>query len=149
MVLKSEKNIQLTSSDQVVIVSEGSSSNILLPDVSESNNIVTEERIFSFVERQPSFPGGDSKLDEFLKKNFKLSTPAITGTVVVQFVVDKEGKISDPQIVKKLGSGVDEETIRVVKMLPSFTPAKQNGQPVAFRYTLPIRFKDGVYSRGF
>ena len=64
----------------------------------------------------------------------------VEGLVILQFVVNKEGEVSDIAVVKKLGSGTDEEAIRVAKTLPKFAPAKQNGRPVSFRYTLPVRF---------
>lgn len=105
---------------------------------------VVEDKIFTFVEQQPTFPGGDSEMNKFIKKNLKYPPAALRngleGLVVVQFVVNKEGQISDVQVVKKLGGGTDEEAMRVVKMMPAFTPAKQNGRPVSFRFTLPVRF---------
>jgi protein TonB len=105
---------------------------------------VVEDKIFTFVEQQPSFPGGESELNKFIKKNLKYPPAALRngleGLVVVQFVVNREGEISDVQVVKKLGGGTDEEAMRVVKMMPKFAPAKQNGRPVSFRYTLPVRF---------
>ncbi len=105
---------------------------------------VVEDKIFTFVEQQPSFPGGEGELQKFLKKNIKYPPAALRngleGLVVVQFVVNKEGEISDVQVVKKLGGGTDEEAARVAKLLPKFTPARQNGRPVSFRYTLPVRF---------
>ncbi len=105
---------------------------------------VVEDKIFTFVEQQPAFPGGESEMNKFIKKNLKYPPAAIRngleGLVVVQFVVNKEGEISDVQVVKKLGGGTDEEAQRVIKMMPKFNPAKQNGRPVSFRYTLPVRF---------
>jgi protein TonB len=65
----------------------------------------------------------------------------IEGRVVLQFVVDKDGKISNIEIVKKLGWGLEEEATRVVKTMPAWKPAKQNGKPVVLRMILPIVFK--------
>jgi periplasmic protein TonB len=59
---------------------------------------------------------------------------------VVQFGVNTDGKIIKPKVVKSLGNGLDEEALRVVKLLPDFKPARQNNNLVAFRYTFPIRF---------
>jgi len=105
---------------------------------------VVEDKVFTFAEQPSQFPGGEGELQKFLKKNIKYPPAAlrngIEGLVIVQFVVNKEGEISDVQVVKKLGGGTDEEAMRVVKMMPKFTPAKQNGRPVSYRYTLPVRF---------
>jgi TonB family protein len=96
------------------------------------------------VEQQPVFPGGEKALNDFIRENLKYPAEAKKsgkeGLVVVQFVVDRNGKISDPTVVKSLGAGTDEEALRVVELFPDFQPAKQNGQPVEFRFTLPIRF---------
>jgi len=105
---------------------------------------VVEDKIFTFAEQSPSFPGGETALQKYFGKNIKYPAVAlrngVEGLVILQFVVNKEGDVSDIQVVKKLGSGTDEEAIRVAKTLPKFAPAKQNGRPVSFRYTLPVRF---------
>jgi protein TonB len=125
---------------------EGNTKEEVLTEVAAPTEVgeVVEDKIFTFVEQQPSFPGGDSEMNKFIKKNLKYPPAALRngleGLVVVQFVVNKEGQISDVQVVKKLGGGTDEEAMRVVKMMPAFAPAKQNGRPVSFRFTLPVRF---------
>ena len=125
---------------------EGNTKEEVLVEVAAPTEVgeVVEDKIFTFVEQQPSFPGGESEMNKFIKKNLKYPPAALRngleGLVVVQFVVNKEGQISDVQVVKKLGGGTDEEAMRVVKMMPAFSPAKQNGRPVSFRYTLPVRF---------
>ena len=102
------------------------------------------EIIFSKVEQMPDFPGGQTKMAEFVKENLKYTPEAkakkISGLVVVQFVVEKDGSVSNPEILKKLGYGLDEEVVRLVNSFPKFIPAQQNGKPVAFRFTLPVRF---------
>lgn len=125
---------------------EGNTKEEVLVEVEAPTEVgeVVEDKIFTFVEQQPAFPGGESEMNKFIRKNLKYPPAALRngleGLVVVQFVVNKEGQISDVQVVKKLGGGTDEEAMRVVKMMPAFTPAKQNGRPVSFRYTLPVRF---------
>ena len=80
----------------------------------------------------------------FIKRNLRYPAEALRngkqGLVVLQFVVDTEGKIRDIQVVKAMGYGMDEEAMRVVGLMPDFTPALQQGKPVSFRYTLPIRY---------
>jgi len=68
-------------------------------------------------------------------------TSGITGTVYVQFVVEKDGSISDVKVVRGIGGGCDEEAVRVVKSMPRWKPGKQRGQPVRVYFTLPIEFK--------
>jgi TonB family protein len=83
-------------------------------------------------------------MSKFIGKNLKYPAEALRngkdGLVVVQFVVDRNGKVSDAKVVKPLGSGTDEEAIRVVGLFPDFEPAKQNGKPVEYQFTLPFRF---------
>jgi protein TonB len=100
--------------------------------------------IMTFAEQMPEFNGN---LSEFLGRNIQYPSVArengIEGQVVLQFVVGKDGKI-DPSsiaVVKKVGWGLEEEAIRVVKNMPPWKPGKQNGNPVYVKCTLPIRFK--------
>ncbi|WP_026461820.1 energy transducer TonB [Adhaeribacter aquaticus] len=106
---------------------------------------VVKEEIFNFVEQQPTFPGGMEAMFRYLGKNIKYPNVALRnqleGTVTLQFVVNKEGEISDITVLKPLGGGTDEEAIRVVKSMPKWTPGRQNGRAVSVRYTLPVRFK--------
>lgn len=103
------------------------------------------EEIFTFVEEYPAFPGGDRALKEYIVNNIKYPEVArqsgITGIVYVQFVVEKDGSISDVKVVRGIGGGCDEEAVRVVKSMPKWKPGKQRGQPVRVYFTLPIEFK--------
>jgi protein TonB len=105
---------------------------------------VEEDEIFMIVEQQPEFPGGNDKLFKFLSNNLRYPPQAvemdIEGMVVVQFVVDKKGSINDIKIIKPLGGGCDEESIRIVKAMPKWKPGKQRGKSVNVRFNLPIRF---------
>ncbi|QNF33274.1 energy transducer TonB [Adhaeribacter swui] len=136
--------------EDVVIATEtvvGNTNQEILTEVeapSEVGEVVSEE-IFTFVEQNPTFPGGLEAMYKYLGKNIKYPAVAsrngLEGNVILQFVVNKEGAISDITVVKSLGGGTDEEAIRVVKTMPNWTPGKQNGRPVNVRYTLPVRFK--------
>lgn len=105
---------------------------------------VEEEQIFTIVEDQPAFPGGQSALMKYLQENLKYPTMAreagIQGTVFVTFVVEKDGSITDVRILRGVGGGLDEEAIRVVESMPSWTPGRQRGQAVRVQFNLPIRF---------
>ncbi len=107
--------------------------------------VVDEEpQIFTIVEEMPSFPGGEAELFKYLGKTVKYPPMAqdagITGVVYMTFVVDENGKVKDPKVLRGIGGGCDEEAIRVVKAMPAWEPGKQRGKPVRVQYNLPIRF---------
>lgn len=103
------------------------------------------ETIFSIVEYQPSFPGGNGAFYKFVQKEMKYPSQArrmgIEGKVFVQFVVDTDGSLSGVQVIRGIGAGCDEEAIRVLKMAPKWNAGRQRGVPVKVRMTLPITFK--------
>jgi protein TonB len=109
-------------------------------------NIAQEEDVkpFLIVEQMPQFPGGDEDLMKYIRDNTKYPQMAkeagITGTVFVQFVVGKDGRISDVRILRGIGGGCDEEAIRVVRSMPSWKAGKQNGVAVPVYFKLPIKF---------
>ncbi len=101
--------------------------------------------ILTFAEQMPEFPGGDEARIDFLVKNMSYPPLAresgIEGKVMIQFVVGTDGKVTQiEQVGKKLGWGCDEEALRVVKLMPSWKPGKQNGKEVTVRYTMRIAF---------
>ncbi len=104
-----------------------------------------DTKVFSFVEQNPSFPGGEDALREYLAKNIKYPAIArdngIEGRVVLSFQVDKNGRIKDVTVRKGIGGGCDEEAMRVVRNMPEWKPGKQNGKSVNVLYTLPVNFK--------
>lgn len=113
------------------------------PEIEEET--IEEEEVFLSVEENPEFPGGPAKLMEYVQKNLKYPMMAresgIQGRVFVNFVVEKDGSISNVNVLRGIGGGCDEEAIRVVQNLPKFKPGKQRGNPVRVSYTLPIVFR--------
>lgn len=130
-----------------IIVMLTSYSTIQAQVVIEDNAVVNEDenQIFVFVEEYPEFPNGEENLYKYLGSNIKYPHEAlengIQGTVVVKFVVEKDGSISNVKAVRKIGGGCDEEAVRVVKRMPRWKPGKQSGKPVRTEFTLPIQFK--------
>ncbi|KAB2908477.1 MAG: TonB family protein [Ignavibacteriales bacterium] len=106
---------------------------------------VEDNKVFTFAEEMPSFPGGDGALYAFLSSNIQYPEIAkragVEGQVIVSFTVSKTGQISSPRIARGIGGGCDEEALRVVMMMPRWNPGKQNGQPVNVQVTVPIRFQ--------
>lgn len=119
-------------------------------DISEVENIVVEEEPqeeapFMVVEDMPQFPGGDAALMEYLSKNIKYPAIAeengVQGRVIVTFVVERDGSITDVKVVKSVDPSLDREAARVVKSMPHWIPGKQNGSAVRVKYTVPVTFK--------
>ena len=111
----------------------------------EPEALVEEEEIFIFVDEQASFPGGDDALLEYLSKNIQYPEMAaqngIEGTVVVKFVVEKDGSITKAQILREIGGGCGKEALRVVNAMPKWKPGKQGVKTVRSEFTLPVQFE--------
>lgn len=101
-------------------------------------------QIFTVVENDPEFPGGMDALYKYLRDNIKYPQLArdnnITGKVYVTFVVEKDGSIASPRVLKDIGGGCGQEAIRVVKSMPKWTPGKQRGKAVRVQFNLPVSF---------
>ncbi len=107
--------------------------------VSQSN-----QNVFDQVEEMPEFPGGMPALIEFLQTNIKYPEDAIKqdvgGRVMVMFVVETNGSISNVRVARKVFPSLDKEAVRVVKAMPKWKPGKEKGRPVRVNYTLPVVF---------
>jgi len=115
--------------------------NSTFPDIEK---IPTENIVYLMVNEMPQYPGGDTKRINFLARNIKYPKNAmkkgIQGTVFVTFILDETGSVTNAEILKGIGGGCDEEAIRLVKLMPRWKPAKDNGKPVRFRFNMPLRF---------
>lgn len=130
--------------NQVTIVETDINEKIEIQEIKVEEAPVVEE-IFDVVEEQAAFPGGMDALKKYLGDNLKYPPMAkesgVQGKVYVQFVVFKDGNVGDIKVLRGIGSGCDEEAVRVVKGMPKWTPGKQRGRSVSSRFTLPINFK--------
>ena len=101
-------------------------------------------QIFTVVENDPEFPGGMEALYKYLRENIKYPQLArdnnITGKVYVTFVVERDGSIANPRVLKDIGGGCGAEAIRVVKAMPKWAPGKQRGKAVRVQFNLPVSF---------
>jgi protein TonB len=106
---------------------------------------VEENKVFDVVEQMPSFPGGMGALMNWLSQNIKYPVIAaengVQGRVIVQFVVEKDGSITDVKVAKSVDPSLDKEAARVVGSMPHWIPGKQNGSAVRVKYTVPVTFK--------
>ena len=104
-----------------------------------------ETKVFDVVEVMPTFPGGQQALFEWLSKNIKYPVVAeengVQGRVIVTFVVERNGSITDVQVAKSVDPSLDKEAVRVVKAMPHWIPGKQNGSAVRVKFTVPVTFR--------
>lgn len=102
-------------------------------------------KIFDVVEEMPSFPGGNGALMSYLASNIKYPVVAqensVQGRVIVSFVVERDGSISDVRVARSVDPSLDREAQRVVKSMPRWKPGKQNGSAVRVKYTVPVVFR--------
>jgi len=114
------------------------------PEVGEVENSDMVD-VYTIVEQMPEFPGGNEKMVEFISLNTQYPQEAkekgVQGRVLVNFVVDTDGSITDVKVMRGIGSGCDEEAVRVVKSMPKWQPGRQRGEAVKVAFTLPFTFK--------
>ena len=103
-----------------------------------------EGRVYDVADEMPQFPGGPGALVEYLSKNVKYPKEAedkcLQGRVIVTFVVEKDGSISNAKVVKSVDPALDAEALRVINSMPKWTPGKQNGEAIRVKYTVPMSF---------
>lgn len=113
------------------------------PEVNKTEPLVSDT-IFAVVEKMPEFPGGKKALMNYLKENIHYPEQAkkegIHGRVIVNFIVEKDGSISGVKILRGIGHGCDEETVRVVRAMPKWIPGEQHGEKVRVSFNLPVKF---------
>lgn len=105
--------------------------------------IVEDNTVYNAVEVKPDFPGGLQKFYDFVGKNYRAPEEDIKGKVYVQFVVEKDGSLTDIKVMRDIGYGTGAEAIRVLKKSPKWKPGIQNGRAVRVLYSLPISIVGG------
>ena len=130
---------QMKKTDQTVY--EINTSEITDIKVKQMDN----DSIYNTVEVMPEFPGGMDQMAKYLSENIKYPEGAkdkgVSGRVFIGFVIEKDGSVSNAEVMKGIGGGCDEEALRVVKAMPNWKPGTMKGKPVRVHYTLPIFFK--------
>jgi periplasmic protein TonB len=114
------------------------------PKVKEVIETPVLEKAFTFVELMPTFKGGEKEMYAWLSNQIVYPVAAketnIQGTVIVTFVVEKDGSITGVEVLRDIGGGCGEEALRVVKAMPKWNEGRQNNVPVRVQFTLPIKF---------
>jgi len=105
-----------------------------------------KEKIWSCgLEQMPSFPGGQKALLEYLTANVRYpddcEDTCVQGRVIVSFMVERDGSLSEAKVMKSVYPSLDEEALRVVNSMPKWCPGKLNGKAVRIKYTIPVNFK--------
>ncbi len=115
--------------------------------VSAQKTVVAKknQQVFDVVEKMPEYPGGQAALFEYLQKNVKYPADAekkkVEGRVLVTFVVNTDGSITDIEVVRKTFPSLDAEAVRVISGMPRWKPGEQKGQKVRVKYTVPLTFR--------
>ena len=103
-----------------------------------------ESEPLSWAQIMPEFPGGEDAMMTFIRNNLRYPSyeneMGIQGKAIVGFVVDEKGKISDVKVVRSVSRGIDQESMRVIKLLPTFSPGMQGGRPVKVKFIIPMDF---------
>jgi protein TonB len=119
---------------------------VCLMTASAQKTVVSQSKqnVYDAVEQMPEFPGGMPAMIEFLQTNLKYPKDAIKqqvgGRVMVMFVVETDGTLSNVRVAKKVFPSLDSEAVRVVKTMPKWKPGKEKGRPVRVNFTLPVVF---------
>ena len=101
-----------------------------------------DENVYEVVEQMPSFPGGQEALMTYINHNIKYSEEDCgQGRVIVSFIVEKDGSITNATIRRSVDSAFDREALRVISSMPKWIPGKNNGRNVRVRFNVPVQFK--------
>ena len=118
-----------------------------LSTVSAQKTVVSKknQKVFDVVEQMPEFPGGMEALFKYMAENMKYPEDAkkqqVEGRVLVQFIVETDGSVSNTEVLKRVFPSLDAEALRVISGMPKWIPGKQNGKVVRVKYTIPVSFR--------
>lgn len=118
-----------------------------LSTVSAQKTVVSKknQKVFDVVEQMPEFPGGMEALVKYMAENMKYPEDAkkqlVEGRVLVQFIVETDGSVSNTEVLKRMFPSLDAEAVRVISGMPKWIPGKQNGKVVRVKYTIPVSFR--------
>ncbi len=142
---KRNATIKTNAVDEVVVVEAVTPQKEEPVEMPNAMKVEIKEKAFDVVEQMPQFPGGPAALMQFLSQNVKYPVEAhkagVQGRVIANFVVEKDGNITEARIVRSVHPSLDAEALRVIGSMPNWEPGMQNGEPVRVKYTVPITFK--------
>jgi TonB family protein len=149
VVKKGKRNATINTGtiNEIVVVEQAPDAQKEEKSVEMPNAMKVEKQVkaFDVVEQMPQFPGGPASLMQFLSQNVKYPEEAYQkgpqGHVIVTFVVEKDGSITEARVVRSIEPLLDKEALRVINSMPNWNPGTQNGEPVRVKYTVPITFR--------
>lgn len=118
-----------------------------LSTVSAQKTVVSKknQKVFDVVEQMPEYPGGMEALFKYMAENMKYPEDAkkqqVEGRVLVQFIVETDGSVSNTEVLMRVFPSLDAEAVRVISGMPKWIPGKQNGKVVRVKYTIPVSFR--------
>lgn len=134
----------LKKADQTIVLTESDTKKDVKVVASAPQTVTSDDQTFSVVEQMPEYPGGMRAGLEFMARNLRYPTKAREagkqGRVIVQFVVRKDGSLSDFKVLRPVDPWLDAEAIRVISTMPKWKPGMQDGKPVSVKFTLPVTF---------
>lgn len=134
----------LKKADQTIVLTESDTKKYVKVVASAPQTVVSDDQTFSVVEQMPEYPGGMRAGLEFMARNLRYPTKAREagkqGRVIVQFVVRKDGSLSDFKVLRPVDPWLDAEAIRVISTMPKWKPGMQDRKPVSVKFTLPVTF---------
>lgn len=144
MMVVADKNTQNSSDEQTSEPAQDAES-VAEPVKEEKTAATAANEVYTVVEKKPQFPGGEAALMKYVGENIRYPENAfknkVQGRVIVQFVVQKDGKVGEVKILRGTDEELNNEAVRVIKSLPAFTPGEMDGKPVSVWYTFPVMFK--------
>ncbi len=133
------------SASLAALTSCAADNDIVTAPPTATNYVGFRQDVWDIHEEMPSFPGGPEKLFEYLEQHMRYPKAAekdsIEGRVIVSFIVEKNGKLTNFKVVKSPDPSLSKEALRVTKSMPKWNPGKLNGQPTRTKYTVPFTFK--------
>jgi len=140
-----DNNEQITQNPIIPATPNKATDRPMTADTPATSQAHKDKKVFGVVEKLPSYVGGETARIKFFTDNIKYPDEAVkngvSGTVFITFIVRSDGAITDIKILRGIGSGCDEEAIRVVKMMPKWIPGEHRGTKVDVQFNLPIKFK--------
>jgi TonB family protein len=138
--IKSSAPGQKTNIADTGTIKKNAQDNYLIDYTSNQDN----GPVYMYCEKMPEFPGGETAFNDYIKNNVKYPQVAISdkkeGRVVIKFIVRASGEISDVQLIRGIRSDMDDECLRVVRVMPKWKPGMINNKPVAVSFSIPVRF---------
>ena len=133
------------SASLAALLSCAADNDVVTAPPTATNSVGLRQGVWEETVEYPSFPGGPNKLFEYLKQHMRYPKAAekdsIEGRVIVSFIIEKNGKLTDFKVVKSPDPSLSKEALRVAKSMPKWNPGKQLGKPVRVKYTIPITFR--------